>query len=130
MPRISQRRTMWFDVPDDPLHGRVEIVHLEDGEVTEIREQVWEMRNVFDADSPAGFKSEQRYNPALDRELTVCRAVGNWENFQDADGKPMACTEGNKKQWSRVKWFMEFVNECREQLAKLVREERKTAAKN
>ena len=121
---------MWFDMPDDPLKGRVEILHLTGGDIAEIRDQAWEVRNVFDKDSETGFRSEQKYYPGRDRQLTVCAAVVGWENFVDEVGKAMACTEENKKLWAREDGFMRFVNESRAALAEIVAKEREQLEKN
>lgn len=130
MPKIAPRRSMWFDVPDDPLKGRVEIVHLTDGDKAEIHDQVWEIRNVFDAKGENGFRSEQQYFSGRDRMLTVCRAVKSWENFLDPAGKTMACTEENKKMWAMEDGFMRFVNERRAVLAKIIEDEKAAVTKN
>ena len=129
MPKIAKRRTMWFDMPDDPVKGRIEVAHLTAGDVAEIRDQSMTLRNVFDAESGKPV-SEQRIDLALDRQLTVCAAVRGWENFMDEGGRQMPCTDENKRLWAREDGFMAFLNQCREKLATLVQEERESATKN
>ena len=91
MPRQSREFFMWFDVPDDPDQGRIEIRHLLDGEI----------------------RRESKHDLVADTRQTIIRMVHNWENFKDVDGKQLECNDANKLRYAKEGWFVPFVVECR-----------------
>jgi len=129
MPKAVKKLSMWFDWPDDPHGGRVEIVHLDQQDTANIAEQVYETRNVFNAGTDK-IDTEQRINTILDRRLTADRAIKSWENFLDGEGKPMECTRENKFFWADDAEFMAKLNGLRKIVAGKVREVEERTEKN
>jgi hypothetical protein len=109
MPRLTEKFTMWFDCPDDPDGGKVEIQHLTDQDIAEIRDKAQTTKLVYDQgkDTPT---LETETFPAIDRRETCERAVKNWHNFFDESGQPMPCTRENRRKWADAPWFMALVN--------------------
>ncbi|MGB3212445.1 MAG: hypothetical protein WBB19_17225 [Desulforhopalus sp.] len=112
MPRQTEKITMWFDYPDDPDKGRVEITNLTEEDVAEITAASITTRTIYDNDRGKPVQ-EIISDTLIDRQETVCRAVKNWENFFDPDGKAMECTDAAKRQWACSNAFMKFVNKNR-----------------
>lgn len=128
MPKLSREFTIWFDVPDDPLKGRVEIRHIPDGEISEITSMAIDQRLVF---GDEGVRRDSSYSVAKDTELTICRSVKSWENFFNDDGATdLPCTDANKMRYARELWFREFVTDCRKITAEQYNQQREAQRKN
>lgn len=117
MPRQSAEFTMWFDVPDDPDHGRVQVRHLLGGEIQEIVFQAADVREVWD-DVKGAARRDTRHDISKSNQLFGNAAVVGWENFLDATGKPIPCNAANKAAYAKEGWYVPFIGECREKVAK------------
>ncbi len=110
MPRLTEKCTMWFDFPDDPDGGRVEIESLSDQDIAAIRAKAQITRVIYDQAKERPVQ-EHIFDTDIDRRETVERAVKDWENFYDEDGKQMPCTVESRRQWSCSLDFVRFVNQ-------------------
>lgn len=140
--RLSKKITGVFPIPNDPDKGEVTIVHLMPGEVEDIQEAMKAFETVMRRGENGNMEPEMRQNTDLGdkRYLFVVKAVSDWKNIKDADGKPMPCTEETKievaraaeieKENGEVVGFGVWINECRAELAKKVRGDKEVAAKN
>lgn len=111
MPRLIEKFSMWFDYPDDPDSGKVEIESLTDQDIAAIRAKAQITRVVYDQSKERPVQ-EHIFDTDIDRRETVERAVKNWSNFFDESGRPMPCTRENRQQWSCSIEFVRFVNQC------------------
>jgi hypothetical protein len=109
MPRLTEKFSMWFDYPDDPDGGRVEIESLSDQDVAAIRAKAQITRVVYDASKDAPTQETQILLD-VDRQETIERAVKSWENFFDQDGNQMPCNKDTRRQWAQNADFVGFVN--------------------
>ena len=109
--RIKKPIEKWFDVPGDPDGARVLIGHLLPGETAEIADETITF-------NPLGNGNKTTYDRKKDRELTIKKALKDWENFFDADGGPMPCNDDNKiRAMNEIDGFLAFISECRESLS-------------
>ena len=129
--RLQKLSKAWFDLPDDPDHASFEIKHLLAGEISEIVEKTHKRRFEFRENDKGELKPIPilEINDLLERELTVLAVVTGWKSMLDESGKPLDCTNGNKlrscKELSEedYKTFMDFIADCRQKLADIVKEE-------
>ena len=129
MPRLTKKLSMWFDYPNDADGGRVEITNLDEQDTAAITAMAIVHRTVYDA----GMKKpvqEQSFDHLADRQETCARSVQSWENFFDADGQAMPCTDAAKRQWACSNEFMAFVNDCRRIVTEAAREAVEQQIKN
>lgn len=132
--RISKPIERWFDVPDDPDGARLKIRHLSPGEVADIVDQAVEQKIIY-AQTEDG-KMVPTYssttNRGLDRTMTMQKAVVDWENMFEADGKTkMECTPENVLRASReIGGFVAYVGQFRAKLAEDIDNEKETQRKN
>lgn len=129
MPRAEKKISMWFDWPEDPHGGRVEVTHLTRADEAAIAEQVYEAVNVYNRET-GKVESQQKVHTLLDRKLTADAAVSAWENFLDPDGKPMECTQDNKFNWACDREFMAQLNVFRAIVAEEAKRIREQTEKN
>lgn len=133
MPRLTNVIKDWFDMPDDPDKGRVEIRHLKKGEINDIEDRIERFETLLRTDPDGNLNREIKVNPAkgAQRYAFLCAAVSGWENFLDLDGEPMPCTDENKIRMARDdEAFGAFVGKCRTELAERVARDREAARKN
>ncbi len=128
MPRLSKEFSVWFDYPDDPHGGKVEIRHIPPEELARIESEVNTTRLVAGPGKMP--EKETRTDTILDRKLTTDAAVKDWENFLDEEDKPMECSSENKHLWSCDMSFWLFVLEKRKEVAKLLKEREEELLKN
>lgn len=128
MPRLIEKVSMWFDCPDDPDGGKVEVQHLTDQDISEIRTKAQTTKLVYNQAKDAPILETETF-PAIDRRETCERAVKNWSNFFDESGRPMPCTAENRRKWADTPWFMALVNRSlvvvKEEAQKRAEEKRK-----
>jgi len=129
MPRMTEKLSIWFDYPDDPDKGRVEITNLDDEDIAMITAKAYSARNVYDTESGLP-RQEHSYNTLVDRQETAVRCVTNWENFFGTDGKPMKCSRANKSKWACNTAFMDFVKKCCDIVKAKAREQTEAKRKN
>jgi len=113
MPRQRKKLKMWFDYPDDPDNGKLEICNLDSQDIAAITAAAVQHRTVYDTETRTT-RPEQIFHPLLDRQETAVRCITDWQDFYDEDGKPMPCTAANKRQWACDATFMTFVNKSRQ----------------
>lgn len=126
MPQLTKELKMWFDVPDDPLKGRIEIKHLKEGEIQEVYNKATEAETVFNGDEGVT-KIKQQTSPRI--ELAIL-AVTNWENHLDESKKPLKCTPDNIRLFAIEDGFLAFVEKCRKDIAGVAKKKRRAKEKN
>ena len=142
MARITKPIERKFFLPDDPDKAWVMIKHLSPGEVQDIFDKVFTQeisyKKVKEKD-PNETKAKDKFEPefsqktdkGLDRELTLTSSVTGWGNFYGVDGKKAECTPGNIMEFSReMDGFIDFIGECREDLAESIKKEKEDQTKN
>ncbi len=127
MPKLIPVFTMWFDVPDDPLGGRLEIRHLQGGEIRDIVAKSTDLRMVYRQD---GVEKHSRHDLSADGDMALCRTVVAWEKFFGEDDQPLSCTDSNKRLFAKEEWFAEFVADCRRDVAEAFAKHQEKIAKN
>ena len=131
--RISKPKERWFKMPGDPDEGEVKIKHLSPGERQDIFDKVFLQEIEYETGEQGKMipKMKQVTDRKTDREQTLVRAVKDWKNFFDEDGKPLECNEKNIIRASReIEGFAEFVAECRQTMDEHIFEEEKELEKN
>ncbi len=144
--RVSKQITHVYPVPNDPDKAEVEIIHLLTGEVEDINEDIGAFKTVVRRHDDGTMNPELEQAPKIGnrRYLLVQKAVKSWINVRDEDGNDIPCTEESKLLVLRsnevevdrengekeVISFAAWVNECRSDLAKRVRESKVVAEKN
>lgn len=131
--RITKTTERWFDVPNDPDKARIKIKHLLPGEVSDIFDEVFVQNINYTKNKDGSFEPafSQVTDKKKDRELTLTQVVVDWENFFDKDGKPLKCDTENVLRAAReIEGFSELVTELRDELSKIIKEERKDQVKN
>lgn len=131
--RITKPIERWFDVPNDSDKARIKVRQLLPGELTDIFDEVF-VQNVNYKKNEKGELEpvfSQATDKKKDRELTLTKAVIDWENFFDKEDQPLECNEENILRASReIEGFNILVTELREKLAEDITQERKGQAKN
>ena len=120
-------------MPGDPDEGEVKIKHLSPGERQDIFDKVFLQEIEYETGEQGKMipKMKQVTDRKKDREQTLVRAVKDWKNFFDEDGKPLECNEKNIIRASReIEGFAEFVAECRQTMDEHIFEEEKELEKN
>lgn len=133
MPRIKPKLTRWFDIPNDPLQGRLLVPHLDAGDLQAIAAKTVDSKMISKGQNDQGerlIEVEVRTDHLKSREMTAVAGVLDWENHLDAEGKPMKCTAENKRLFSRDPEWMEFLNQCLAVLAQETAEAEEAARKN
>lgn len=132
--RITKPVKRWFSFKDDPDGGQVEVEHLSPGAIQDIVDKVFVQKVEYKPDEKGESRSptfSQSVDKGMDRELTVIAAVTAWEKHFDAGGKPLTCTDKNKRRAIReIDGWIEAVNEFRGILAADIEKERKGQKKN
>jgi hypothetical protein len=128
MPRIMPEKRVWFDVPDDPDGGSVEIRHIKDGEIQELISKNNETRTVYDRKTEKTYsRIRQRRAPAL---VMATAAVCDWKNHIGKDGKTMSCTPENVSEFLKEDGYLSFINACIGKVAKMVEQDKAEKEKN
>ena len=142
MARITKPIERKFFLKDDPDEAWTMIKHLSPGETQDIFDKVFVQEVNFKKTKekdPNETKAKDKFEPefsqktdkGLDRELTLTSSVTGWGGFFDKDGKEMPCIHENIMQASReIDGFIEHVTESREELAKVIKEEKEAQIKN
>lgn len=133
MPKISKEVSAWFDYPDDPLGGKVEVRHLKKAKAQGILGQAMDQKVISrgkDASGEPLVESEIKVDNVKTNELLAVACVKAWENFQDEKGEVLPCNKDNIKRYAGEDGFIEFLVKCREDLAKQVKEQQEKALKN
>ena len=131
--RITKTTERWCDVPNDPDKARIKIKNLLPGEVTDIFDEVFVQNINYKKNKKGEFEPvfSQVTDKKRDRELTLTKAIVDWENLFDRDNKPLECNEENILRASReIEGFNELITELREKLVKDIKQEKKDQAKN
>jgi len=131
--RITKTTERWFDVPNDPDKARIKIKQLLPGDLTDIFDEVFVQNVNYKKNDKGEFEPvfSQVTDKKKDRELTLSRAIVDWENLFDQKGKPLECNEENILRAAReIEGFNELITELREKLAKDIKQERKDQSKN
>jgi len=131
--RISKIDERKFFVPNDPDGAWVKIKHLLPGETSDIFDQVFTQNIDYEKGKKGKMepKFSQKTDKKLDRELTLKSVISGWGEFFDRKDQKMKCTPENIVRASReIDGFNEFINECRETLAKDIKEEQADQKKN
>ena len=104
MPKVKPEVSDWFDYPDDPYKGRVQVRLVPDGESTLIKNRNRVM--IFAQDKPAIGMGEAEIE-------IIIASVKNWENFFGLEDESLKCTPANvKRMCESVDGFIDFINEC------------------
>jgi hypothetical protein len=114
MPKITVRREMWFPVPEAQAPGRVLIREVTAGEREEAILKATRIDHLYTAQ---GVQTKRGTALGEAEDIAMCLAIKDWEEFTDADGKPMECTDAAKLAFAREDWFRPFIVECREKAA-------------
>lgn len=122
MPKLTTEKTMWFDVPDDPLCGRVEIKHLKNGEIQTILAHNNKTETIFNGNKRPKLVTVQVDAPVI---VQAAAAVVGWENHLDENDKPLDCTPENARAFLKEDGYLAFISDCRDKLAEIVAEEKK-----
>jgi hypothetical protein len=133
VPKLKKRHRRWFEIPDDPLRGEVEIVHLSKTEIQDIMTRGIDTRVITKAGADGGPgvpETQTKVNNSLIRSEVAVAAVKNWKNFQDQDGKALECTPENVPLFARDDEFMAQLTRCREILGREVAEQEEAERKN
>jgi hypothetical protein len=126
MPVIKENDRRWFDIPDDPEGGAVEVMHLGKNEIADIVSGCQITRTFFrNGEQETVTESTKRYDIAL-----ISASVKNWRGFRAADGAEMKCTKENIAKWCQQDWFPEFIDDCRMKLKEAFDATEKDAEKN
>ncbi|MCP4161229.1 MAG: hypothetical protein GY760_14235 [Deltaproteobacteria bacterium] len=135
MPVLKNYDSYWFDYPNDPHGGRIEIQYLNEGKKAELKEKV----------SPTHAKINEKkkveigmdFKTVLTREETAVSYIKDWENFYDGkkvkgypNGKEMKCNRANKIRFSSEDGFMTFVTECIEEVEGRIKKLKEEEEKN
>lgn len=135
--KLQKLTKAWFDLPNDSDKASFEIKHLLAGEISEIVEKTHNRRFEFREDKKGKLTPVPilETNDLLERELTVIAAVTDWKSFFDPDGKLLDCTNENKLRLCKelneedFKIFLDFITDCRQKLADIVKKESKAEKK-
>lgn len=144
---MSKKLIVEFPIPNDPDKASITIQHLTPGEVADIEAQLdlVGMRLVESNNGTLLREGDLRKPQGDDRYLYAVKAVVNWKNIFDEDGKkPQACTPANVIKMCRSESildvnekgepelisFGEFIGRCREKLTKQDKERREKIEKN
>jgi len=131
--RITKPTERWFDVPNDPDKARIKIKNLLPGEVSDIFDEVFVQEVEYKKNDKGEFEPvfSQVTDKAKDRELTLQKAIVDWENMFDQNDKPLECNPENIIRASReIEGFSILITELREKLAEDIKNELKGQAKN
>lgn len=135
MPRIEKTQERWFDFPNDPDKGAVKFKNLSPGEIDEINDESFKNNISY---KPGGKKGdlepiiESKQYPKAFRQLPIKKAIVDWKNFFEADGKTeMKCTPENiERAIQEIGGFKDWAVDCRGILAKDIAKEKEAQAKN
>ena len=128
MPRITAEKKVWFDLPDDPDNGRVELRYLKDGDVQEVLNSVNVTETVFNKEAKSTLtRLRQIESPAI---AQAAAAIVDWENHLDENGQQLKCTPENVRRFLQEDGYLMAINRLNNQLAEMVRAELRAAEKN
>ncbi len=133
MPKVKPIRSRWFDLPDDPLKGRVHVRLLKKAEVQAIVAQGIDSKTIdkgFDDKGERLCETEIRVDNGKTAKLLAVACVLGWENFLDEKDQPLECTPENIKLFILEDGFAAFLKDCREVLAKEAADAEEEARKN
>ncbi len=131
--RITKVTERWFDVPNDPDKARIKIKNLLPGEVTDIFDEVFVQNINYKKNDKGKFEPvfSQVTDKKRDRELTLTKAIVDWENFYDRENKPLECNEENILRAAReIEGFNDLITELRETLSEEIKQEKEAQRKN
>lgn len=132
--QLSKLTKAWFEFQD----ARFEIKHLLSGTLSEIEDQATKesVELVKDIDGNLNTKAVIDMKKKVKNEMTVCEAVVNWENLNDADGSSLECNKANKLRLCReleesdYRAFLSFIAESRSALSGQVAKQQEEAKGN
>ena len=146
MPAIKRFEKIRFDYPfdtgfdidgdyeKDPLCGWIEIRYVNEGERQKILQKAYPVKVLF---SGKDVKQEGSLDRVSDREETAVAYIADWGNFYDGNateknpnGKPLKCTEQNKREFSREDGFMAVLNKMIAKATEIFNRRREEAEKN
>ena len=131
--RIKKVQKRWFAADGDPDGAEVLIRHLKPGEVQDIAEAALPQKISYVPDEKGNMVPDFSISPQRSKErmLTFKLCVIDWKNFFDESGNPLRFNEKNLLRAMReIEGFSEWINKCRETLAKEIAEENKAQEKN
>jgi hypothetical protein len=136
--RLSKLEKAWFDYPDDPDNARFEIKHLLSGDLNTIQDKISKEAVEFTENDQGTVETRVQLTlrQKMGEELTVCRSIVDWENIFDPEGKPLPCTEKNKKRLCRElpekEWqaFLKFIADSRKALSEQIEKQQEHARGN
>lgn len=129
--KLQKLTKAWFDFPNDPDNASFEIKHLLAGEISEIVEKTHSRRFEFREDKEGDLKPIPilETKDLLERELTIIATITDWTSMLDENGKRLDCTNENKLRLCKelneedYKKFIDFITDCRQKLADIVKKE-------
>lgn len=95
MARLTAKKEQWFVIPGDEDKAKIKIQHLTPGELQRISNKT--SRWLGKQDAKQDFQSELEYQPLEQLRQTRVACIIDWENFFDADGNKLKCTQKNKE---------------------------------
>lgn len=112
---IEENQGTWFDLE---AGGRIKLKTLTIEDFKKIEKQTTKKSVEYKrVDGKAERFVCDDVNEDLRNELTWDTCIMEWENFYDKNEKPIPCTRENKiLLMNRSMKFLEFVNQCLEQL--------------
>jgi len=126
MPKITKTESAWFDIPDDEYEGSVEIVHLKDGEIQAIVDELTELSTKFEDSGAKLLKVRQAgINTAL-----AAASIKSWKNHLGENGKQLKCTHANKMTFLKEDGYFQTIEGFRRKLAEDVQKQKEAAEKN
>ena len=129
MLQLTAKVKEWFPVPQDESgECMVEIIHLKPGEISAIEAKSNDIVGKQigdDFQTEIGFKLHER------TKAYVLACVVGIKGFKDRDGRDVKCNKvGILSILEEYGWFADFVEECREDLAKTVEDREEDADPN
>ena len=126
MPKVVKTQSAWFDIPDDEYGGSVEIVHLKDGEVQAIADNLTELSTRFEDD---GVKTVNVRQGGIAR-VVAAESIKSWKKHYGEDGKLLKCNRSNKMLFLKEDGYLEKIQEFRKTLADDIKEQKEAEEKN
>ncbi|MCP3927249.1 MAG: hypothetical protein GY714_32220 [Desulfobacterales bacterium] len=134
MPVLKKYDSYWFDYPDDPIGGAIEVLYLNEGKKAELKEKT----------TPTQAKLRRKeievnmdMNAVRTREETAVAYIKDWKNFFDGkkvkghpNGKEMKCSSPNKRKFSKEDGFMNFLTDCILEVEAKVKKDKEKEEKN
>lgn len=126
MPNIAREIRVWFDLPNDPVGGRVELRHIKDGEAQQILSKITVTQTSL-RDGRQEVIARQTDNPNM---ALAAAAIVGWEHHYDEQGQPLACTRENIERFLREDDYLRIITGLISDLTRETKRRHEDAEKN